>query len=133
MVDIKTNNKVQITIEISNPHPASVLTATRELAAAGGCTVLVRVIKIKTNASTRPNVKRLFPSILHIISAEAVESKCPPITWRGWDNGLLWAPNTSKQLAPRGPIVMGYPKQTAVKPVIIIAMRPPAAEIMESI
>ena len=106
-MEINTIKTMPSVIGIRYPQPGSKLIATRALAAAGGWSVFVRDIKIKTIVMVMTIITILLPKILQAIRPIVVESICPPMTCLGWDRGPLCAANTRIQLAPNGPIAIG--------------------------
>ncbi|MNN55276.1 hypothetical protein D3C81_1701440 [compost metagenome] len=98
-------------------------------APAGGCVVFVSII----SAIARPTAAAITtipcPKIWYITKPTNVEIRCPPMMFRGCDNGASHTPNASTQLAPNGAIIHASTVNSVKKAKIAIEMNPPTAPI----
>ncbi len=83
---------------------------------AGGCTVSVAIISMAAAAAAAARAHQLNPSVCRKTSPTADDSRCPPMTLFGVENGPSENPNSSTHEAPKEPSIQAPPVPEASRP-----------------
>lgn len=90
-----------------NVQSALPIRMTMGSAPAGGWVVFVSCITAMEVATANPRIYHSLPRKVRKRSPINEETRCPPIKFLGWDNGLSGTPNKRTQEAPNGAIIKG--------------------------
>ena len=85
------------------------------LAPAGGCTVLVVIIKNIANPTARPTLRKENPSVENTKTPDRADSTWPNRIFFGCAKGLSWAAITRTMLAPNGGISHKLPSSKELR------------------
>ncbi len=83
---------------------------------AGGCTVSVAIISMAALAAAAAIAHQLGPSVYRKTNPIADDSRCPPMTLFGVENGPSGKPNSSTHEALKEPSIQASPVAEASRP-----------------
>ncbi len=83
---------------------------------AGGCTVSVAIISMAALAAAAAIAHQLGPNVCKKTSPTAEDSRCPPMTLFGLENGPSGKPNSKTHEAPKEPSIQAPPVTEASRP-----------------
>lgn len=101
-------------------------------APAGGWVVLVSIITAMAKPTARPIAHVVVPNQWYANMPISEDTKCPPIMFRGCENGAFQIPKARTQLAPKGAINHSDEVNVVSKIKVKIVRNPPSNPVAAS-